>query len=72
MNYLNTRSRLYVVDGYAGWDPEYRIKVRILCTRAYHALFMHNMLIRPTEDELKRDFSNPDKIDFHVFNAGEM
>ena len=21
INYLNTRKKLYVVDGYAGWDP---------------------------------------------------
>lgn len=28
-DYLNTRERLYVVDGYAGWDPTYRLKIRI-------------------------------------------
>ena len=44
----------YVVDGFAGWDPEYRIKVRVVCSRAYHALFMHNLLIRPTPEELER------------------
>jgi phosphoenolpyruvate carboxykinase (ATP) len=26
-------------------------KVRVICA-AYHALFMHNMLIRPTREEL--------------------
>jgi phosphoenolpyruvate carboxykinase (ATP) len=36
IDYLNTRKRLYVCDGYAGWDPKYRIKVRIVCARAYH------------------------------------
>ncbi|KAJ1842638.1 Protein kinase C-like 1, partial [Coemansia sp. RSA 2703] len=41
-NYLNTRDRLYVFDGFAGWDPKYRIKVRVVCARAYHALFMNN------------------------------
>ena len=50
--FLNTRPKLYIVDGYAGWDPEFRLKVRIVCSRAYHALFMKNMLIRPTLDEL--------------------
>ena len=25
VDYLATRKRLYVVDGYAGWDPKYRI-----------------------------------------------
>ena len=31
---------------------------------------MGNMLIMPTDEELKRDFSNG--VDFHVFNSGEM
>lgn len=31
---------------------------------------MRNMLIVPTEEELKRDFG--DNIDFYIFNAGEM
>ena len=65
-DYLNTRERLYVVDGYAGWDPRYRIKVRIICERAYHALFMRNMLIRLSDEELKA-FGEPDYV---VYNAG--
>lgn len=66
IDYLNTRHELYVVDGFAGWDPKYQLKVRIICTRPYHALFMHNMLIRPTAEELSR-FGEPDYV---VFNAG--
>jgi phosphoenolpyruvate carboxykinase (ATP) len=68
LDYLNTREQLYCVDGYAGWDPKYRIKVRILCARAYHALFMHNMLIRPTAEELE-SFGEPDYL---VLNAGQF
>ena len=68
IDYLNTKGRLYVIDGFAGWDPKYRIKVRIITTRAYHALFMHNMLIRPSEAEL-RTFGDPDYV---IFNAGEF
>ncbi|KAI8855268.1 phosphoenolpyruvate carboxykinase-domain-containing protein [Chytridium lagenaria] len=68
IDYLNTRSRLYVFDGFAGWDPKYRIKVRVICARAYHALFMRNMLIRPTDEELA-NFGEPD---FTIFNAGEF
>jgi phosphoenolpyruvate carboxykinase (ATP) len=52
IDFLNTRDYLYVVDGYAGWDPKYRLKVRVICAEAYHALFMHNMMIRPTPQEL--------------------
>jgi len=67
-DYLNTCDRIYVIDGFAGWDPEHRLTVRILCTRAYHALFMHNMLIRPSDEELA-DFGEPD---FVIYNAGEF
>jgi phosphoenolpyruvate carboxykinase (ATP) len=65
-DYLNTRARLYVFDGFAGWDPKYRVKVRVICSRPYHALFMHTMLIRPTKKELA-DFGAPD---FVICNAG--
>ncbi|MCL2120299.1 MAG: phosphoenolpyruvate carboxykinase (ATP) [Planctomycetaceae bacterium] len=66
IDYLNTRDLLYVIDGFAGWEPKYRIKVRIICERAYHALFMLNMLVKPTAEELA-DFGQPD---FVVYNAG--
>ena len=49
-DYLNTRDYLYCVDGFAGWDPRSPIKVRVICSRPYHALFMHTMLIRPTPE----------------------
>jgi phosphoenolpyruvate carboxykinase (ATP) len=68
IDYLNTLKRLYVVDGFAGWDPDEQIKVRIVCTRPYHALFMYNMLIRPTLEQLE-NFGEPDYV---VFNAGQF
>jgi phosphoenolpyruvate carboxykinase (ATP) len=67
VEFLQKRPHLYVVDGFAGWDPEHRIKVRVVCARAYHALFMHNMLIRPTPDQLD-DFGEPDLV---IYNAGD-
>lgn len=68
IDYLNTKESLYVLDGYAGWDPEHQIKARIICSRAYHALFMHNMLIRPTAEQLET-FGEPDYV---IFNSGEF
>ncbi|REK06789.1 MAG: phosphoenolpyruvate carboxykinase (ATP) [Planctomycetota bacterium] len=68
LDYLNTCDRLYVVDAFAGWDPEYRIKVRIVCSRPYHALFMHTMLVRPTTLELE-NFGEPDVT---IYNAGRF
>jgi phosphoenolpyruvate carboxykinase (ATP) len=67
-DYLNTRDRIYCIDAFAGWDPRYRLKVRIVCARPYHALFMHTMLIRPTDQELAQ-FGKPD---FVVYNAGQF
>jgi len=68
IDYLNTQHRIYVVDGFAGWDPKYRIKVRVVATRPYHALFMHNMLISANAEELT-DFGEPDYV---IFNAGQF
>ncbi|PIE45620.1 MAG: phosphoenolpyruvate carboxykinase (ATP) [Gammaproteobacteria bacterium] len=68
VDYLNTCKRLYVIDAFAGWKEQDQIKVRVITSRAYHALFMHNMLIRPTAEQLA-DFGEPDYV---VFNAGEQ
>ncbi len=66
VDYLNSRPRLYCVDAFAGWDQATRLKVRVICARPYHALFMHTMLICPTDEELA-DFGEPD---FVIYNAG--
>lgn len=68
IDYLNTREWLYCVDGYAGWDPDFRLKVRVICSRPYHALFMHTMLIRPSIAEIA-SFGKPD---FVILNAGQF
>merc|ERR1719486_1857483 len=69
VDYLNTCKKLYVIDGYGGWDPEYRIPVRVITSRAYHALFMKNMLVEPTPEELVNFESDKEKP-FVIFNAG--
>lgn len=66
VDYLNTCDRLYIFDGFAGWDPKHQLKIRIICSRPYHALFMNNMLIRPNLEQLA-DFGEPDYV---VFNGG--
>ena len=49
IDYLKSQKKVYIFDGYLGWDIEYQIKIRIICSRPYHALFANNMLIRPLE-----------------------
>jgi phosphoenolpyruvate carboxykinase (ATP) len=66
IEFLNGCERLYVFDGFAGWEEAYRLKIRTICSLPYHALFMHNMLIRPTPEDLAR-YGKPDYV---VFNAG--
>ncbi|UCG76970.1 MAG: phosphoenolpyruvate carboxykinase (ATP) [Gemmatimonadota bacterium] len=65
---LNLCDPVFCIDGFAGWDPKYTIKVRIICSRPYHALFMHDMLIRPTPEELE-SFGRPDYV---IYNAGQF
>jgi phosphoenolpyruvate carboxykinase (ATP) len=41
---------LYVQDLWAGADPAYRLKVRVITEQAWHSLFAWNMFIRPPAD----------------------
>merc|ERR1719424_2510211 len=69
IDYLNTRKTLYVVDGYGGWDEAYRVPVRVITSRAYHALFMQNMLVPPQDHELA-NFEKGREKPFIIYNAG--
>jgi len=70
VDYLNLQKRLYIVDGYGGWDKDYRVPVRVITSRAYHALFMQNMLVPPTEEEMKNFESGSGQKPFMIYNAG--
>ena len=43
---------LYAQDLYGGADPNYRIKTRVFTERAWHSLFIRQLLIRPERSEL--------------------
>ncbi|MCW5937597.1 MAG: phosphoenolpyruvate carboxykinase (ATP) [Fimbriimonadaceae bacterium] len=45
--------QLYIVDCFAGADPDHRIKVRFVVENAYHAHFITQLLIRPSAEELR-------------------
>lgn len=49
--YLQHRE-IFVFDGFAGADPKYTKRFRIINEMASQNLFIHNLLIRPTEEEL--------------------
>ncbi|MBI4185113.1 MAG: phosphoenolpyruvate carboxykinase [Proteobacteria bacterium] len=44
---------LFVRDCYAGADPRYRLKVRVISEHAWHNLFAHNMFIVPEAKDLE-------------------
>lgn len=44
--------KLYVFDGLAGSDRKYTQKIRVINTKASQNLFIHQLLIRPTFEEL--------------------
>ncbi len=49
--YLQGRE-LFTQDLYAGADPGHRVRVRLVTTGAWHALFARNMFIRPPASEM--------------------
>ncbi len=61
-----SRKKLYVMDAYAGANPETRLNVRFVVEVAWQAHFVKNMFIRPSDEELKTF-----KPDFVVLNASK-
>lgn len=61
ISYLSER-RIFMVHGIAGADRRYSRKILVLTELASQALFAHQMLVRPTEEEL----ANYGRADFVV------
>ena len=59
---------LFVFDGYAGADPDYRIKVRVITQYAWHNMFARNMFIREEDPEVLASF----EPNFTVVNVAEL
>ena len=55
---------LFVMDCFAGADPQYQLPIRVIAQRAWHALFARQLFIRP--DPLRTDEHVPE---FTVFFA---
>ena len=51
--YLERRPQLYIVDAFAGADPDHRLGVRVITDTPYHALFAKTLFIEPADDELE-------------------
>ncbi|HXY17737.1 MAG TPA: phosphoenolpyruvate carboxykinase (ATP) [Gaiellaceae bacterium] len=62
--HLERQPSVYVVDAFAGADPEHRAAVRIVTDSPYHALFSKTLFIEPTADELGA--FEPDALVLHA------
>ena len=51
--HMSKSEELFIFDGMCGADPNHSLKVRIVNELATHNLFIHQMLRRPTEEELE-------------------
>ena len=60
---------MFVQDLYAGADPNQRLRVRVYCEFAWHALFIHNLLIRPDAAQLQSFEPDLVIIDVPTFRA---
>lgn len=56
---------VFVQDCYAGADPRYRIKVRVITQDAWHSLFARNMFIRELDADALEEFE-PDWTVIHA------
>ena len=63
--YLQNKE-VFVQDCYAGADPDFRIKVRVVTEQAWHSLFAQNMFITPEPDDLEN--FEPDFTVLHAPN----
>ena len=52
ITHLTARDELFVFKGFAGADPASRLSIQVVNEFAWHNLFVHNLFIRPTEEEL--------------------
>ncbi|MHC4429689.1 MAG: phosphoenolpyruvate carboxykinase (ATP), partial [Planctomycetota bacterium] len=52
MAHLSSKQELFRFDGYAGADPDYRLKVEVITEEAWHSLFAKTLFINVPESEL--------------------
>ncbi|MFD1020560.1 phosphoenolpyruvate carboxykinase (ATP) [Thalassobacillus hwangdonensis] len=64
VDYLKEKEEVFVFNGFAGADANYRLPIKVVNEFAWHNLFARQMFIRPTEEEL-----NEHQSEFTVVSA---
>lgn len=52
LDYLMKQDELFVFKGFAGADPKYRLPIQVVNEFAWHNLFVHQLFVRPSAEEL--------------------
>ncbi len=63
------KNKLYVADLFGGSQPEHRVNVRVINEFAWHNLFVHTLLVRPSAAELAAFAPEYTIIDLPSFRA---
>jgi len=66
-DHLDNSDSVFVKDAYCGADPNYRMPVRLVTEKAWHAAFMHNMFVRASKDEIDNH-----KPEFTILHAPDF
>ncbi len=64
IEHLTKQSELFLFQGFAGADKNYQLPIQVINEFAWHNLFVHQLFIRPTEEELKTH-----QADFTIVSA---
>ncbi len=65
-NYLKKKD-IFVFDGFAGADKTHQLQVRVVCEKAWHALFSHTLFINKTAKDAIKEIP-----DFTVLNVCDI
>ncbi|SEM40490.1 phosphoenolpyruvate carboxykinase (ATP) [Mesobacillus persicus] len=64
LQYLKEKDEVYVFKGFAGADKKQQLPIQVINEFAWHNLFVHQLFIRPNEEELANH-----EADFTVISA---
>lgn len=67
VDYLDQQEEVFVFNGFAGADKKSQLPIRVVNEYAWHNLFVHELFIRPTEEELKTH-----KPEFTILSAPNL
>jgi phosphoenolpyruvate carboxykinase (ATP) len=69
LNRYAAGKEIFVQDLFAGAAPSSRLRVRVICEYAWHALFIRNLLVRPQPEDLGSFEPDLIVVDFPGFKA---